>query len=81
MSIKDGIDEEGVIEDLPIETHHCEFKFLIVCPGYLRVVGDNDFTDVEIRIPFDMLKDAGFSPPSDEIINGSISSVAEGAHP
>ncbi|HLL74859.1 MAG TPA: hypothetical protein VK421_06305 [Pyrinomonadaceae bacterium] len=59
-NIEDGIREDGTIGDTVFETHYCEIDHLIMGDGYLRVIADNDFTDVETRIPFEMLEAAGW---------------------
>jgi hypothetical protein len=60
MDIKDGIDADGIVEDLEAETYYNPLKQLVVEDGFLRVIGDNDFTDIEIRIPFLALETLGF---------------------
>jgi len=59
-NIEDGVDDNGIVEGHIVETFYCAFKDMIEGDGYLRVVGDNDFTDVEIRIPFDLLRALGW---------------------
>jgi hypothetical protein len=59
-NIEDGIREDGTIDDAVVETHYCEIDRLIEGDGYLRVIADQGFTDVETRIPFAMLEAAGW---------------------
>lgn len=59
-NIEDGVREDGTIDDTTFETHYCEIDCIIPADGYLRVIADNDFTDVETRIPFELLEAAGW---------------------
>jgi hypothetical protein len=59
-NIEDGISEDGIVGDQFVETHYTPLEFLIEADGYLRVVGDNDFTNVEVRIPHERLNALGW---------------------
>lgn len=59
-ALLDGVDDDRIVEGHIVETYYCPIKGLVEAEGYLRVVGDNDFTDVEIRIPYSVLKELGW---------------------
>lgn len=58
-SIGEGINKDFTVEGHEVTTHHAPFKRLIRAVGYLRVIGDVGFTNVEIRIPFSILEEFG----------------------
>jgi hypothetical protein len=57
---KDGIDSDGIVEDLDVETYYAPLDSLIEADDYLRVIADNGFTDVETRIPYSALEEMGW---------------------
>lgn len=60
IDLTQGVDGNRIVEDLDVETYHCELTDIIEANGFLRIIGDNDFTDVEIRVPFDKLRAMGW---------------------
>ena len=52
----DDVGEDRTVDGYFIETYYCPLKTLSLTETHLRVVGDNDFTDVEIRIPLTELR-------------------------
>jgi hypothetical protein len=60
VAMREGVDGDGLIIDLPIETRYCEIKNAIPTENYLRIIGDDDFTDVEIRIHHKTLEALGW---------------------
>lgn len=57
----DLIDEEGIVAGRQYETFYGVCKSVQQADGgYLRVLVDNDFTDIETRIPYEVLEKAGF---------------------
>lgn len=64
-----GVDEEGCIEDMEIETHYHELKGLCVdsAGGFLRVSADAGFVDCETRIPLSLLK-----PIAEQLVKGAV---------
>lgn len=61
IHIKEGIDSDGIIEDLEVETYYAPLEKLIEAEGFLRVIADNGFTDVETRIPYSRLGMMGWT--------------------
>jgi hypothetical protein len=59
-NLEEGMDEDGIIDDCDIETYYNALEDLLVGNGYLRVIGDGGFTNVEIRIPFKHLEALGW---------------------
>jgi hypothetical protein len=59
-NIADGVDEDGIVEDLDVETYYKPFMRLLDGDGYLRVIADDDFVDIETRIPHGFLEAAGW---------------------
>jgi hypothetical protein len=59
-NIEDGVDEEGMVDGHTVETYYREIIGVIPADGYLRVVADDGFTDIETRIPDAMLEAAGW---------------------
>lgn len=57
----EGIDSERSVIDLLFETRYCEIKDVIPAGDYLRIIGDDDFTDVEIRILHKTLNALGWT--------------------
>jgi hypothetical protein len=55
-NIEEGVDGNGIVEGHVVETYYNEFIKLLMGDGYLRVVCDGGFTNVETRIPLDTLK-------------------------
>lgn len=60
VAMREGVDDEGLVRDHMIETRYCEIKNVIPADNYLRIVGDDDFTDVEIRIHHKTLEALGW---------------------
>ena len=60
VAMREGVDGEGLIHDQPIETRYCEIKGVIPTDNYLRIVGDDGFTDVEIRVHHKTLEALGW---------------------
>lgn len=58
--LTDGIDEDGIIEDMEIETYYCPLSYVADAGEYLRIGGDNGGTDVEIRVPVEMFEQNGW---------------------
>lgn len=61
VAMREGVDGDGLVEDRPIETRYCEIKGVTPADNYLRVVGDDGFTDVEIRIHHKTLMALGWT--------------------
>lgn len=61
IDLEAGVGDDRIIGDLDVETYYCPLEILIEGDGYFRFIGDNDFTNVEIRVPFDKLKELGWS--------------------
>jgi len=59
-NIEDGVREDGTVDGHVVETYYHPFLKLIDGDGYLRVVADGDFTDIETRIPHSFLEAAGW---------------------
>lgn len=55
MNIEEGIDPDGIVEDLDVETFYRQLDFIMLGDGYLRVIADNDGCDVEVRVPWEMI--------------------------
>lgn len=60
VAMREGVDGDGLIHDHIVETRYCEIKNVIPTENYLRIVGDDDFTDVEIRIHHKTLEALGW---------------------
>lgn len=56
----DNIDDDGIVDGYQYETYYQVCKSVIPDTDYLRVSIDGGFTDVETRIPYELLKQAGF---------------------
>jgi hypothetical protein len=69
-AIDEGIDDDGTIidPDQGIETFFCPLEAVIEGEGFLRIVGDNGGTNVEMRLPFAVLEQNGWKleRPEDE---------------
>lgn len=63
VAMRVGVDGERIVDDHDIETRYCEIKNAIPTPNYLRIVGDDDFTDVEIRVHHKTLRALGWFRP------------------
>jgi hypothetical protein len=65
MKIGDGIrDEDGTITDAPLETFYAELEYITVDEGgFLRIVGDDGPSFVEIRVPYEELEKLGWHIP------------------
>lgn len=61
--MREGVDNEGLIIDQVVETRYCEIKNVIPAGDYLRIVGDDNFTDVEIRVLHKTLEALGWTAP------------------
>lgn len=61
--MREGVDEDRIVDGHMVETYYCEIKDVIPASGYLRIVGDNDFTDVEIRVLHKTLEALGWIAP------------------
>lgn len=71
VRMREGVDADGLTDASMVETHYCEIKNVIPADGYLRIIGDNDFTDVEIRVLHKTLVALGWTPPpTEETKNG-----------
>lgn len=84
-AMRDGVDGDGLIHDQPIETRYCEIKGAIPTENYLRIIGDDGFTDVEIRILRKTLEALGWrrqrepnSEPRSECCNAFVTFAADG---
>lgn len=53
----EGVDADRIVEDLEVETYYCPLKGGIQSDGFFRFIGDNEFTDVELRVPNRILQD------------------------
>jgi hypothetical protein len=60
VAMRAGVDDEGLVHDHIAETRYCEIKNVISADNYLRIVGDDGFTDVEIRIHHKTLEALGW---------------------
>jgi hypothetical protein len=66
VAMREGVDEDGHVIDQMIETRYCQIKNAIPAENYLRIVGDDDFTDVEIRIHHKTLEALGWKRSASE---------------
>ena len=48
--LTEKIDNEGVVEDLEVETYLATVEQVIMEDKYIRLIGDNGATDVEMRL-------------------------------
>lgn len=55
-----GIREDRTVEGHTYETYYCPFLYATEGEGFLCFVGDNDATNVEIRVPFTLLEQNGW---------------------
>jgi hypothetical protein len=53
--------EDGTVEDQLVETFYTPLVHAIPADGYVRFIGDNDATHVEVRVPFETLRLLGWS--------------------
>lgn len=61
MSIHtDNVDEDGIVEDVTVETYYRAAEHIEVGDGYLRVFMDDGGTDIETRVPFEALRKLGW---------------------
>ncbi len=65
----EDIDDDGTVADpyQGIETYWCPLEMVGETDTFLRVVGDNGGTNVEIRVPLQNMRDNGWTPPKESI--------------
>ena len=68
VAMREGVDDERLVEDHIVETRYCEIKGIIPTENYLRIVGDDDFTDVEIRVHHKTLEALGWKRPDPPVV-------------
>jgi len=63
---RDHVRTDGTVDDTQVETFYRPLEYISVphpFKPYLRVVCDDGLTNIETRIPFDLLVRAGWTPP------------------
>lgn len=64
-TFRKGIRDDGTVEGYAVETHYLPCKGIGDDPaGFLRVLIDDNATDVETRVPHSALIAAGWTPPA-----------------
>jgi hypothetical protein len=64
--LREGVDDEGLIDDpyQRVETRYCPLEAVLEEETYLRIIGDDGPTNVEIRVPLADLERNGWTRPS-----------------
>jgi hypothetical protein len=65
MNLLEGIRKDGTVEDTPYETFFRVLTQIETADGYLRLRADDGGVDIEIRLPYQILENMGWTRSAD----------------